>query len=434
MAVRTISTGYEPRPWQANIHKSMKRFSVLVVHRRGGKTVLAINSLVDAALRSKKKAPRFAYIAPYRTQAKQIAWGYLKEFTHMIPGVTYNESELRVDFKHNGARIQLYGADNPDSMRGLYLDGVVFDEYADMKASTWGEVIRPAIADRMGWALFIGTPKGMNQFKEIYDLAVRDDDWFAACYDVTDTNALDPAELDLARKMMTENQYRQEMLCDFSASAENVLIPIDAITDAAGKHIDAMDYHLSAKVMGVDVARFGDDRSVIFKRQGLQAHEPAVYDDIDNMDLANRVGHFINEWKPDAVFVDAGRGEGVIDRLRQLGHSVVEVNFGGKAANQRYLNKRTEMWCEMADWIKSGAAIPNHRDLKTDLSVPTYKFNEAGKLVLEPKEKIKERGMRSPDLADALALTFAAPVAPKVSALDRPAKGYGKASHDYDPF
>jgi hypothetical protein len=181
----------------------------------------------------------------------------------------------------------------------------------------------------------------------------------------------------------------------------------------------------------VDVARFGADRSVIQKRQGLAAYEPIIFNDIDNMTLAGMVGQTISEWKPDAVFIDAGRGEGVIDRLRQLGFFVNEVNFGGRPTNPRYNNKRSEMWDSVRIWLDDGGSLPNNTDLKTDLCVPTYKFDAGNRLQLESKDEIKKRGGRSPDLGDALALTFAFPVAPKnlghhglVESIES----------DYDPF
>jgi hypothetical protein len=167
------------------------------------------------------------------------------------------------------------------------------------------------------------------------------------------------------------------------------------------------------RVLGVDPARFGDDRSVIFPRQGLQAFDPITFQGVDNMQLAARVAEKISSWEPDAVFIDAGAGSGVIDRLRQLGHDVIEVPFGGKASDPAFLNKRAEMWFAMRDWLRSGGAIPDQVVLKQDLGAPTYWFDAAGRKVLEPKDEIKKRIQRSPDYADALALTFAHPVGKK---------------------
>ena len=158
---------------------------------------------------------------------------------------------------------------------------------------------------------------------------------------------------------------------------------------------------------------------MIQRRHGLCALEPIVFQGLDNMALVGRITGLVNEWQPDAVFIDAGRGEGVIDRLRQLGHTVVEVNFGGSPSEEGYVNKRSEMWDLMSKWFQAGGGIPNHGALKTDLCVPTYKFDGANRFQLESKDDIRKRGMKSPDLGDALALTFAFPVAPKGTSVYR---------------
>jgi|14BtaG_2_1085337.scaffolds.fasta_scaffold03793_3 hypothetical protein len=426
------TTGYKPHKYQKEIHKNLKRFSVLVCHRRFGKTYLAINALVDAAIRTKKKEARYCYVAPFLKQAKQVSWDYLKHFTSNIPETNINESELSISFA-NGSRIRLYGSDNSQAMRGLYIDGVVCDEIADFRQETFPEIIRPALTDahHKGWCLFIGTPKGMNQFHDLYQQATMDDSWYAGMYRVTDTDILDDEEVELAKKTMTKNQYRQEFLCDFSASTDNALITIDMVCDAALKKMTQGQVAGSSKVLGVDVARFGDDRSVIMKRQGLASYEPMIFNDIDNMTLAGRVAQEIDTYKPDAVFIDAGRGEGVIDRLRQLGYPVTEVNFGGKPTNPRYSNKRSEMWDSIRIWLDAGGVLSNNSDLKTDLCVPTYKFDASNRFILESKDEIKKRGGRSPDLGDSLALTFAFPVAAKTighSGLK------GTLESEYDPF
>lgn len=191
----------------------------MVAHRRAGKTVAAINDLIDAALRCQKPDPRFAYVAPYYTQAKDVAWLYLKRYTANIPGRQVNEGELRVDLP-NGARVRLYGADNYDRMRGIYLDGVVLDEFADMHPAAWTEVIRPALADRQGWALFIGTPKGRNTFCELYERALEADDWFALRLKASETGLIPDEELAALRVEMSPNEYQREMETDFDAAIE----------------------------------------------------------------------------------------------------------------------------------------------------------------------------------------------------------------------
>ena len=407
-----ITVPYKPRDVQSEIHELIEqhRFSVIVAHRRLGKTVCMINHLIKAAVMDKSGTGRYGYVAPFRSQAKSIAWDYLKYFTGVIPMTEFNESELTIEF-YNGAKIRIFGADNPDAMRGLYFDGVVLDEVADMKPGVWGEIIRPALSDRNGWACFIGTPKGINLFHELFTLGQNTPNWISKIYRADETGIIPQSELDDAKAVMSDNQYRQEFLCDFSASVDNVLITIDLVSKAASRVLSENDVRLAPKIIGVDVARFGDDRSVICKRQGLWCKPLRIIEKMDNMTFAGMVAYEIDNFKPDAVFIDAGRGEGVIDRLRQLGYQVMEINFGSQAQdNARYANKRSEMWDKVREWLENGGAIPNDTQLKTELSSPTYYFDARGRKVLEAKEKLKERGLRSPDMADALALTFAFPV------------------------
>ena len=218
MEVQEVSTGYEPRPPQKEIHKAVKnsRWTVAVCHRRMGKTVAAINQLIHSALQCEKNAPQYAYIAPTYSQAKRIAWDYLKDYTRPLGGVP-NVSELRVDFM--GRRISLYGADNPDALRGIYLDGCVIDEYGDVNPGLFTEVIRPALSDRIGWAMFIGTPKGSNHFKTLRDFADTDDNenWTLKEFKASETKLIDEEELKDAKKAMGENKYEQEFEISFEA-------------------------------------------------------------------------------------------------------------------------------------------------------------------------------------------------------------------------
>ena len=429
---------YRPRFPQDEIHKQLEthRFCVLVAHRRLGKTVLSVNHLIKRAITDRKERGMYAYLAPFRNQAEQIAWGYLKHYTSQIPAISINEQKLSI-LLPNGATIRIFGADNPDALRGLYFDGVVIDEVAQIKPTLWGEVIRPALADRKGWAAFIGTPKGINLFSQIYDQALNlmskgDPDWCAMLYSVEQTHIIDEKELAALKVEMSENEFRQEFLCDFSAAQDNGLIPIDDIRAAANKFYRESEYMGAPLIYGIDVARFGSDASVIFKRRGLVAFEPIVIRKFDNMALADRIAVEMAKEKPDAVFIDSGAGQGVIDRLRQMRFDVVEVPFGAQAIDkEQFANRRMEMWWHMAQWIKQGGAIPPDPVLQGDLGAPTYGYTPKGPKILEAKDKLKERIGRSPDLADALALTFAAPVAPKLSrSMERAI--YGVTDY-YDP-
>jgi phage terminase large subunit len=208
---------YAPRPIFQRFHDRAQRFGCIVAHRRAGKTVACVNELIRGAIQSDKPEPRFAYVAPYYAQAKDVAWSYLRRFTQPIPEVQVNESELRVDLP-TGARIRLYGADNYDRLRGTYFDGIILDEYADMDPRAYSEVIRPALSDRQGWAVFIGTPKGRNAFWEVYDRASKDDAWYHAMHKASETGIVPATELELARQDMTADQYDQEYECSFQAA------------------------------------------------------------------------------------------------------------------------------------------------------------------------------------------------------------------------
>ena len=219
MADRIVTIPYKPRAPQRLIHEAMDqhRFVVGVAHRRMGKTVAALNQIIKAGLENDKQAPRYAYIAPTYSQAKRVAWDYLTHFVRPLDAVA-NIAELRVDFL--GRRIQLYGSDNPDSLRGQYFDGVVLDEIGDQNPKIWNEIIRPALADRKGWCLFIGTPKGNNHFKELFDRASQEPGWAALQFKVSETQIIDVEELEAARKEMGDDKYNQEFECSFNAAVE----------------------------------------------------------------------------------------------------------------------------------------------------------------------------------------------------------------------
>lgn len=436
-----IKLDYTPRTWQRECHIKKQRFSVYALHRRSGKTELAIMELIDKAMKTDKELAMFVYIAPFLRQAKAIAWARLKQKIEPLRRtsvIDINEGELSVRFKHNGAIIRLFGGDNPDALRGMRLDGCVIDEVANIKNELWSDIVQPALSDRLGWSLFIGTPQGINLFSELYYKAVNEEGWTASRYTVFDTDSLHPDEVTRLKRDMSETSFAREYLCDFSAQGDDQLIALADTEDAAKRIYQSDHIRLFPIILGIDPARFGDDRSVVFRRQGKQAFKPVVYRGIDNMELASRVANLIEEHKPDAVFCDAGAGSGVIDRLRQLSYDVIEIPFGGKAMKpDQYINRRSEMWWLMKQWIEEGGAIPNDVALKQELATPIYWYDNVGRRVLEGKDQIKKRlqGAGSPDLADALALTFALPVAKKV-AEDIYIKKRKEATQkaDYDPY
>lgn len=229
MAPVEVIIDYSPRPLQQRIHDALDRTqrAVAVCHRRFGKTVLAVNHLQKAALTCDKPRPRFAYIAPTFTQGKSIAWDYMKHFAASIPGHEVNESELRVDYP-NGGQVRIYGADNPDRLRGLYFDGAVLDEFGLMAPRLFTEVVSPTLVDRSGWAFFIGTPNGRNEFYKMAQLAKEkmaqgDREWFFAEYRASQTGLISDDKLAKERAAMTADEYAQEYECSFEASVRGAV-------------------------------------------------------------------------------------------------------------------------------------------------------------------------------------------------------------------
>jgi len=210
---------YKPRELQNFLHKEIdkSRFSVIVAHRRSGKTVMLVNHMIKAALTCPLPNPRYAFISPTFKQGKSTAWDYIKQFAGKIPGTKFNESELRCDLP-NGARVTILGAENDQALRGIFLDGCVFDETQSIKPTIFPEVIRPALADRKGWCVFIGTPKGRNYFYQLYKDAQKNKDWYAGLFKASETNILDPDELVAAKQMMSDDLYDQEFECSFQAA------------------------------------------------------------------------------------------------------------------------------------------------------------------------------------------------------------------------
>lgn len=221
-AVKEISTHYKPRPLQAILHTKLQRFNVIVCHRRFGKTVFSVNELLDRAFNNSKMYPQYAYIAPTYGQAEKIAWQMLKNHTKDIPGVEYNEAKLRCTIPRGKDHITIYllGAENPDSIRGMYFDGVILDEFGEMNPEVWGKVIRPALADRKGWAIFIGTPKGQNHFYAVYQMALQNAHrgWFSVVYKASETGVLPKEEIEAMAAEMTEDEVEQELECSFTAA------------------------------------------------------------------------------------------------------------------------------------------------------------------------------------------------------------------------
>jgi hypothetical protein len=229
----------------------------MVYHRRAGKTVASINDEIARAIYTKKQDARYAYIAPFRNQAKDLAWTYLRRYTEGITSKT-SESELSVTLAHNQARIRIYGADNPDSFRGIYLDGVVIDEYGDMSPVIWGQILLPTLMDRKGWAVFIGTFKGRNHFWKTYEracgrqLGAEDGDpeyfkknWFSYLLKASQSKIYTKEEFDAVKAETDEEEWQQEYECNPDAAVKGTYYAkIISKLQASGQiYTDDADYN-----------------------------------------------------------------------------------------------------------------------------------------------------------------------------------------------
>lgn len=230
MTAVPIQHSYVPFVPFRQFHARTKRYAVMVCTRRAGKTVAVVNDMVVRALRTKKKGARYGYFAPNMKQGVRAAWDYFLEAVANIPGVVVKESSKTIDLP-NGARIELYSAEDPHSIRGGKWDGAVLDEYGDMKSIMWTQVVRAGIADRQGWVVFIGTPRGKNHFYELRERARVSEQhrWFylsvtaediiqnggpEAGWGIWTREELDDVKLDTA----DEDEFLQEYMCSFDAS------------------------------------------------------------------------------------------------------------------------------------------------------------------------------------------------------------------------
>ena len=410
MATHNIDLGYRPRSPQAEMHLGLgnKRFGIAVCHRRMGKTVAARMELVHRAL----STPKFegAYIAPFLSQARRVFWGPLKETMLQVPHVDAKETEMLITCP-NGSTIRCLGADNADGIRGLGFDFVVGDEFADWAPDVLTMVVMPTLAGRDGGLFLLGSPKGIDPLTEMYEKQKKNPAWACWKFSVEDTHALSHEEVEIMRSAMTPAAFRLEMMCDFDAGSPGQLIPGDVVESAFARSYDYEQYRLHPRIMGCDIARQGDDSTVIFRRQGPMTWEPVAFQEPNLMVTARKIA---TEWQAfcgDALFIDGGGiGAGAVDALKEMGIPAIEIQFGAKASDPRFLNLRAEMWFSMYHWLRSGGRLHYDPSIKVELTAPNHFTNDKGQTQLESKEDLKKRGMKSPDRADGLALTFAMPV------------------------
>jgi hypothetical protein len=441
-----VDLGFIEHPHQTQFLLNWKKRNELICTRRWGKTVLACMKLTDSALEiaNRRKQPKFAYIAPQKEQARELTWPIFKEFLWPLVERGFakiNDQSMEVHFLNSRgkpwAQIKLYGADKggAEPIRGNYLDGAVLDEGDQIDfPKIYREIVRPTLSDTDGWLLVTGTIRGKGHLYNLYQDNRDNDSWNIGVYKFEDCWMDLPAycRQDAESKLWVPaqdkydevrddyknapNAYAREYQCDWNADGNDPLIPNRILDPAMGRHIAEDQYSFAAVVLGVDVAGEGPDSHTICRRQGNASFPIIEIKDANEMELADIVARHIDKYQADMCFIDhtGGYGAGTLARLRQLGYTRVQgINFGSKPADPHYSNKRTEMYHEVRDWLEAGGCLPKDGTLEQELSILSCVETMSGKAMLMKKDDIREIIGRSPDRADALALTFASPVKPQ---------------------
>jgi hypothetical protein len=380
-------------------------------------TRLGATTIVTANNEQQLKSRTWAEVGKWATLAINSHW-FEKGAMYLKPAPWYDEllkKQLKIDTGYMYAQAQLWSEESPDAFAGIHnTKGVllIFDEASGIPPPIYTVsegFFTEKTVDRY-WFCFSNPRRNSGPFFELFH-KMRDT-WECQNIDARTVEANDAAVYDsIIRKYGADSdEARVEVYGKFPKQGDKQFINREVIDLAATRELAAEDRG-APLIMGCDIARFGDDECVVRWRQGRDARSrPAIrWKSMDLVYSANRIAELIDETKPDSVAIDGGGvGGGVVDILKDRGYRVVEVQFGSKADDDRYGNKRTEIWGRMRDWLGEGCIADDGR-LADDLSAPEYGFASAtsDKLMLESKEKMKSRGYHSPDDADALALTFA---------------------------
>jgi hypothetical protein len=397
------------------------RRACLIWHRRAGKDKTVLNLTIKKAF---ERVGTYFHCFPAYNQGRKVLWDGrgadgTKFLDHFPPEIIAkkNSTEMKIELV-NGSVWQIIGADNYDSVVGANPVGIVFSEYAisDRYPQAW-DYFRPMLTENGGWAIFIYTPRGRNHGFERYTQALGNQDWFTQVLTVDDTKAITQADIDRDRRDgMSEDMIQQEYYCSFLASTENILIPPMLIDEAKRRDVSA--YSNAPRIAGLDVARFGDDRTALVIRQ---AHKVIYIDSWKGLDIAQTTGRVMDAYLMkmfDAICVDAiGLGAGVADHLRVYQVPTVSVNVAESASlDEMYHRQRDELWFKLRAWFEERicgfdpACNPRMvAELEQDISDIHYDFSPSGRRIVESKDAMKKRSHlgRSPDLGDALCMTFA---------------------------
>ena len=381
----------------------------------GATTIVTANT--DTQLRSRTMAE----LGKWHTMSINRHW-FDKTSSTLRPHKWFGElieSQLAIDTQYYYVDAQSWSAENPDAFAGAHSQigmMVQFDEASGIDDKIWN-VTEGFFTDLAPLRLWLAISNPRRNTGRFFDCFHGDSQyWTTVNIDSRTVEGVDGGVYQrIADKYGEDNDVtRVEVRGLFPRAGSNQFISREVVSDAVARELEATaDEPL---LMGVDVARFGDDESVIRFRKGRDARskKPIRFKGVDTMSLSTHVATIIEREAPDAVFVDGGGvGGGVVDRLKQLGYRVIEVQSGERSNSpEKYLNKRVEMWAEMRDWLRTGC-IENDEALMGDLTSPEYEIALKGQIKLESKSDMKKRGIGSPDDADALALTFAFPVSSK---------------------
>lgn len=371
-------------------------------------------TIVTANTEEQLKTKTWGELGVWHTLSIVSHWFEMQALS-MSPVGWFKESLKRyllIDSRYYYAKAINWSEENPDAFAGAHNPrGVltIFDEASGIHEKIWGiaDGFFTESSDYHAFVAFSNPRRPSGAFFECFHKMRAD--WRTRKLDSRKAEVENPSTLEYIIRKYGEDsdEAKVEVQGEFPSQGANQFISRDVVDQARERQLVAdPDAPL---IMGVDPARFGDDKSVIRWRQGRNGRViPAEkYKGWDNMQLANRVAFLIEKHDPDAICIDAGNGTGVIDRLREMGHRIHEVWFGSKSSQKEYFNKRTELWGDMGEWLL-GAAIDTDQELRDDLLGPEYDFTGRSDLkMLESKEKMKSRGLSSPDDADALACTFA---------------------------
>jgi hypothetical protein len=417
MTTESITLRYEAREWQGELHAAMAdhMVTICVAHRRSGKSVAAAATLCMAAL----AAPgRYGLGSTTKTQLKLIYWHVFKDLLSDVPGVEFAEGEVAIRFP-NGSEILFFGLQDGDgqSVRGTGLSGFVLDEAQLIPEPAFTGAIRPALTDKNGWLLVIGTPAEPSLLGQLYEYATTagDPGWAGLHFPVDATGVFTPAQIgQLRAEALNEHAFRQEFDCVLTAQDQNKLLSLPHILAAAKRSAGArveMRGH-DPVIVAVDVGGDGleADKSAICVRKGVHVLYLDVVppEDLDNLPLL--VAAIAREYRADVLLVDGtgGHASALTYRLGELGYVVIPVIFAARASrDDLHANKRAEMYARLANFLKRpDAVIPSDRALIRELGAITYRHDTRGRLLLEPKAKVRQAIGHSPDRADALAMSM----------------------------